>query len=73
MAHALEQAIAYLHEQLWTGVRLDAVYVRERSERDGIRPRTLRRAKVALGVISEKDGWDGGWTWRLPERHEDAH
>jgi hypothetical protein len=38
----------------------------------GVSPRTLDRAKRALGVLSEKKGFgaDGEWYWRLPKgRH----
>jgi putative DNA primase/helicase len=28
---------------------------------------TLRRAKKALGVIAQKDGFAQGWSWQLPE------
>lgn len=27
---------------------------------------TLRRAKDSIGILSVKDGFDGGWAWKLP-------
>jgi hypothetical protein len=40
----------------------------ERNAREaGISPRTLKRAKQALGVKSEKES-DGSWTWSLPDK-----
>lgn len=43
--------------------------VREESERAGISPRTLERAKAALGIRSERVGGAGAtgwWQWSLP-------
>ena len=39
----------------------------EMAEANDISKRTLKRAKSELGVISAKNGLDGGWTWRLRE------
>jgi AAA domain-containing protein/bifunctional DNA primase/polymerase-like protein len=36
------------------------------AEGNGISKRTLERAKGRLRVVSEKDTFRGGWTWRLP-------
>jgi hypothetical protein len=36
-------------------------------ERDGFSERTIRRAKVLLGVKSRKRSFAGGWEWYLPE------
>lgn len=40
------------------------------SSRDGIAPRTLRRAKAGMGVLSERQGQgrNAPWYWRLPEQ-----
>jgi hypothetical protein len=35
------------------------------AEANGISRRTLERAKGRLRIISEKDSYRGGWTWRL--------
>ena len=41
--------------------------------KDGITVGTLKRAKRELGVRASKNGWDGGWNWRLPlEANEGA-
>lgn len=72
MAYALDRAVAYLTEQLWGGMPLPAEFITYWAEQDGIRPRTLRRAKRVLRVVSEKDSWHYGWTWRLPRDHPDA-
>ena len=44
--------------------------VQKRAEQDGIRPRTLDRAKSDLKVDSKKSGFreDGPWIWSLPEK-----
>ena len=41
--------------------------VKARARADGIAPRTLDRAKVALGVDAAPDGFRGPWVWRLPD------
>ncbi|WP_210210452.1 AAA family ATPase [Methylocystis hirsuta] len=38
----------------------------------GHSPRTLRRAKDALGIASVKSGLTGGWEWTLPEGGQDG-
>ena len=44
-----------------------------RAKKDGISEGTLKRAKRELGVRASKDGWEGGWTWRLsPDANEGA-
>jgi hypothetical protein len=37
-----------------------------RGRANGISKRTLERAKGRLRVVSEKDAFRDGWTWRLP-------
>ena len=41
--------------------------IEKRAEADGIKLRTLERAKKALGVVSAKSGLGGGWVWSLPK------
>jgi hypothetical protein len=41
--------------------------IEDAAEGNGIAGRTLSRAKSDLGVIAKKNGFDGGWTWQLPE------
>jgi hypothetical protein len=38
--------------------------VMEKAERDGISVVTLKRAKRRLGVVSERDGRTGRWSWK---------
>jgi putative DNA primase/helicase len=36
------------------------------AEANGIRGRTLDRARKELGIVAKKGGFDGGWMWSLP-------
>jgi hypothetical protein len=38
------------------------------AEARGISGATLRRAKQQLGVVSKKQGFEGRWAWRMPEK-----
>ncbi len=38
----------------------------EKAKAAGINKRTLDRARTRLGIIAEKDGFQGPWMWRLP-------
>jgi hypothetical protein len=41
--------------------------IKEAAKANGISERTLKRAKVELGIITRKDSApNGGWTWQLP-------
>jgi putative DNA primase/helicase len=42
--------------------------VEEMAKQQDINPRTLRRAREALGVESFKDGFQGKWMLRLPSK-----
>jgi len=42
--------------------------IKEEAERAGISWTTMNRAKKALGVLSEKNGFENGWSWRLAEK-----
>lgn len=61
---AVEEAIEFLEKELTGGAR-KASEIEDKAEREGISPRTLDRAKKALGVVSKKrrDGWD----WYIPK------
>ena len=63
---ARDKAIKFLQNELAAGPRA-AKELTEMAEANDISKRTLKRAKSKLGVITAKDGLDGGWTWRLPE------
>jgi RecA-family ATPase len=62
---AAAEAEEFLRDRLSAG----PVAAREGEEHAralGIATKTLKRARKRLGVIAEKDGLKGGWTWRLP-------
>lgn len=63
---ALDEAIAWLRDQLCDGPR-PAKTVKEAAESDGIKSRTLDRAKAELGVEATRDGFGGPWVWKLPD------
>jgi hypothetical protein len=64
-ATAIESAEAFLRELL-TGGPVARREIAAAAQAHGHASRTLFRAKAALGVVAEKDGMQGGWTWRLP-------
>jgi hypothetical protein len=37
-----------------------------------IRPRILMRARAKLGVVAQKDGFDGKWILKLPEECQEG-
>lgn len=47
---------------------IPATEVRERADADGIKWRTLERAKSALGIVPTREGFgdSGRWVWALP-------
>jgi len=61
----LEEAVEWLQEQLNDGPVLSKELESEAKAVD-ILPGTLRRAGEALGVVKQKQGGRGGWTWSLP-------
>ncbi len=63
-------AKAFLRDVLSDGP-VAANDAKEAAKEAGIAGRTLERAKKALGVISKKQGFDGGFVWSLPS-HEDC-
>jgi hypothetical protein len=38
----------------------------EKAKAKGLSEKTLERARKRLGVVAEKDGFQGRWAWRLP-------
>ena len=61
-SHAAEQFLrGYLEAR-----PMPADGVMKAAEANGISKRTLDRAKAKLGIIVEKTGYQGQWTWRLP-------
>jgi RecA-family ATPase len=74
---ALSEAMDFLRDELGEGP-MTANTVKENARKADITGATLKRAKQALKVKSEKEG-DGSWSWHLPgkERYgkgiNDAH
>jgi hypothetical protein len=59
-----DQAIAAVRELLANGP-VSAVDGDEAAKANGIKGRTLDRARKELGIKAEKGGFDGGWAWKL--------
>jgi hypothetical protein len=55
----------FLRDALANGPR-SAAEITEQAEADGIKERTLRRARGALNIIITKLGFADGWQWELP-------
>jgi putative DNA primase/helicase len=64
------EAEEYLRDKLSAG-RVPVEDVNEHAGALGIAPRTLARARKALGVRAVKDGFGGGWLLAMPD--EDCH
>lgn len=63
---SVESASAFLQERLRDGPVAVDIVQREARER-GFSVSTLFRARDALGVVSRKVSFKGGWDWRLPD------
>jgi putative DNA primase/helicase len=63
---AKAEATEFLLEALGAGP-LPAKEVKREATEAGISPKSLRNAREALGIKSEKSGFDGGWVWNLPK------
>ena len=63
---ALAEAKSFLKSELSLG---PVAYktIEEEARKAGITVRTLKRAKAALKIKSEKSGLDDGWRWVMPE------
>jgi hypothetical protein len=65
---AFVQAFCWLEERLGGGRPWPAEDLETEALEEGHKKDTVRRAKKALGVVSNKvSGQDGKWTWRLPD------
>ncbi len=69
---ALEDAKDFLIDTLKDGKVAERDIATEAMEQK-IKPATLKRAKKALGVVSEKSGITGGWNWHLPKDEGDQN
>ena len=63
---AMEEAKDFLSRALAQGAR-SAKDVEAEARKEGIRERTLKRAKKEIRVQSRKCGMTGAWEWTLPE------
>lgn len=67
---AVKKAVEVLRTILGNGP-VPATDVEDQAEAAGVAPRTLKRAKTRLGVVSERAGGSKGrWIWRLPDDDE---
>ena len=64
-ATALSEAMDFLRELLSKGPMAQTEVAAAAKDR-GQAWRTVQRAKVALGIKSEKQGLNSGWVWSLP-------
>jgi putative DNA primase/helicase len=62
---AMREAKQFLRDLLEEGP-VAAADAAEKAAAEGINSKTLNRARKTLGVIAEKDGFQGPWKWRLP-------
>jgi putative DNA primase/helicase len=75
---AIREAEEFLGIELASG-HVAANKIKQCALGAGISYRTLRRAADNIGIVKSKDGFEGGWTWRLPEptkvvkKSEDGH
>jgi len=65
---ARQEAAEWLRSILSDGP-ISAVELQRRAEADGIKERTLKRAKALAGVESKREGFGGSWTWQLKDSH----
>jgi len=63
--HTQAEAVEFLEEELADGPK-DAQGMKAKADDKGITSRTLARARAKLNIVAEKDGFSGGWQWRLP-------
>jgi putative DNA primase/helicase len=63
---ALREAKDFLVDLLSEGPRAVKA-IQDAARLAGHSPKTLRRAKDALGVVPKKTGMTAGWEWSLPE------
>ena len=61
-----DDAEKFLREKLSGGPMKQADIKDEAVNGHGFSWATMRRAQNKLGIISKKDGLQGGWVWELP-------
>jgi len=62
---AMREATQFLRDLIEDGPVL-ATEATEKAKAKGFSEKTLERARKRLGVVAEKDGFQGRWAWRLP-------
>jgi hypothetical protein len=62
-----DRAATWLRTMLRDGRPFPAAWMTQQAQLARISPRTLRRARMAVGVIATKGGMTGGWAWMLPQ------
>jgi len=65
------EAVEFLADALKDASR-PAGDIQQEAKCAGISPKSLRSAKQALGVKTEKSGFGAGWVWSLPKAPSDA-
>jgi hypothetical protein len=70
---AVGEAMDFLQDILCTGP-VSCKHINAGAKANGIKDRTLDRAKKRLGILTRKTGMKDGWIWELPpeERQPDA-
>jgi hypothetical protein len=63
---AKDEAMDFLRDELTHG-SVAAKDVQKQAREAGISDKALRNAREALGIKPQKDGFQSGWVWKLPE------
>ncbi len=61
------RAMSFLRRALAAGEPYPAANLLEEAQADAIPAKTLRKAANLLGVVKSPAGFQGGWTWQLPD------
>lgn len=67
---AIDTAVEFLRDLLAPGRPMKADDVYAKADAAGISEKTLKRAKVKLGIVPRKLQFAGGWVWELPAAAE---
>jgi hypothetical protein len=62
---AHDEAADWLREALAEGPK-HAKELKRLALDDGIKARTLERAKISLGIVHSREGFKGPWLWSMP-------
>lgn len=61
------RAMSFLRRALATGEPYPAANLLEEAQADAIPAKALRKAANLLGVVRSPAGFQGGWTWQIPD------